>query len=187
MYLGAILWSFGWVISVAIILLNESIGKFKAYSITDSLTGLPNRRSFNDEFDMCLKDIDNLNHRLTILFLDIDNLKIINDRYGHEHGDQALKFFSLAFKETIGLNYDVYRNGGDEFTAILKNVNSPEEVNSLEKRIIDYLAAINTLGYEIEFSLGFAIFGVDGTSKSDLLSAADKHMYQAKVAKRQSM
>ena len=146
----------------------------------DSLTGLPNRTRFQERFTETLQVAKEKEENFSILFIDLDRFKNINDTLGHRVGDLLLIAVSERLLETIGQDDIVSRIGGDEYVILLPN-SDEEKAADIAKRIIDQLSSSFTFGnYEMYItpSIGISIFPKDG---EDLLKNADAAMYQAKI------
>lgn len=149
----------------------------------DQLTGLPNRH-------YCLQwltqAIDNNQHILYVLFLDLDGFKEVNDTLGHDVGDEVLKQAAIRLKETFRENDFIARLGGDEFVVVLPHAKSQQQVTDLAQRIIQRLEEPllpNLKQSAISASIGIAkAIPQDNTSADKLLKAADSAMYKAKKA-----
>lgn len=155
--------------------------KFMAYH--DPLTTLPNRRflieKLNEELDLAKK----CNYIFAIMFIDIDNFKIINDNLGHEVGDYVLKEFSSRLKNNIRQNDTVFRLGGDEFVIFLKIQNGLDDVTAIAKRILKGLRVPFRYGNKellLTSSIGISVYPKDGNNINTLIKHADKAMYDAK-------
>ena len=161
-------------------------------SMTDQLTDLPNRRSFDARFDSELKRTARERTPLSILLIDLDGFKNYNDTYGHQQGDIALKSFAAAFAKTLKRPTDFpARWGGEEFVALLSNTDSEGAIIIAEKirRNIEYLTvpcgtdtdATNWAGAKITVSIGVNTWKHgDSFSKDELISGADSALYTAK-------
>ncbi len=149
----------------------------------DSLTGLPNRRLFNDELIRTL-ELAKMNHyMLAILFVDMDRFKIINDSLGHAFGDRVLQQITKRLSSCIRGNDQVFRMGGDEFTILLPNVFQTEDAEKVANRILhvfDDPIQINEHQLQLSTSIGIALFPDDGEDAETLLKNADMAMYRAK-------
>ena len=149
--------------------------KLQSVAETDPLTGFENRYSYN-KF-LAIKADSDSQHSTCIFMLDINNLKYVNDTFGHDKGDELIKNSSLAIKETF-MNDDgknCYRLGGDEFVAILDNI---EETN-ITNYIYKFLEKQKE--YKVSIATGYAYtsdVSVDGYEK--LMIEADKRMYENK-------
>jgi diguanylate cyclase (GGDEF)-like protein len=150
-------------------------------SLSDPLTGLPNSRFMLGYLGRELSRADRLDRSVSILVLDLDDFKDINDNYGHHVGDRALREVARSLRETIR-PYDIcVRYAGDEFIIVLPDCGRDEaEAKRVElQRAIDGLAFEAAPGQPVRLSLsiGAAVFPGDGTSYEALLAAADGRMY----------
>ncbi|MEW6982201.1 diguanylate cyclase [Colwelliaceae bacterium 6471] len=138
----------------------------------DTLTGLFNRRSLRRELDRA---------KLTgasILFFDLDDFKKINDRYGHNVGDECLQLFAQALTINFRQEDKIFRYAGDEFVIVAKGV-KPEMTDQRIDASRQYLKQHNTLNIPIDFSVGSAYLAVGGEPEQ-ALHQADKAMYELK-------
>lgn len=149
----------------------------------DFLTGLPNRRLFIDRLEHEIKIADRINKPLALLFIDLDYFKQVNDTFGHETGDILLVKVSERINESIRESDTVARMGGDEFTTILPQINSPEDAVKVVRIIIEKLAQpfdLNGTLITISASIGIAIYPKDAQDSKELLQNADRAMFDAK-------
>ena len=161
----------------------------------DSLTGLANRSLFLDRLDQAIESARRTHQKFALLFLDLDQFKIINDSLGHHIGDLLLKQVAARLKANIRSNDTagatgqdpldsvVARLGGDEFTVLLSNIKEPESAAKVAMRLINEIADTYQLeGYEVSMttSIGISVFPEDGMQASVLLKNADSAMYHAK-------
>ncbi|HET9530534.1 MAG TPA: HD domain-containing phosphohydrolase, partial [Blastocatellia bacterium] len=157
-------------------------------ALTDLLTGLPNARALRYRFE---EEADNARrHRdvFSVVMMDLDGFKAVNDRLGHQAGDHLLKELSRLLLSQVRSSDFISRYAGDEFVAILQV--GPEEVGDLVGRI-QKAADQRDFGFGgtsifIGISAGWATFGIDGDTLDELLLAADRAMYSDK-AKRKAM
>jgi len=150
----------------------------------DALTGLPNRMSFHNEFEEALSHAKRHGRRVALLFLDLDQFKLINDASGHPAGDELLKQVALRLKQTLREEDIVARLGGDEFTVLLDDIPSVEDVDLVAEKILQTLATPFHLDHSelvITTSIGISVFPGDGDDASTLLKNADTAMYRAKA------
>jgi two-component system, cell cycle response regulator len=153
-----------------------------ALSLTDELTGLYNRRRFFVLTEQYLKVVHRTRKRSLLLYIDIDDLKWINDHFGHHEGDQALINFATILKKTFRESDIIARIGGDEFVVLLESNDENDEIliTHLYKNIKDN----NATGfhhYSLSISLGVSEFDPRTPSSLDeLLSKADALMYAQK-------
>jgi len=159
----------------------ENMIQYLAYH--DELTGLPNRRYFN-EFLTNLIETQKENDRFCILFLDLDNFKLINDTYGHPQGDALLKHYANHLKYCVRENDVVARIGGDEFLIAIPNL-VENTIEVLTKRIQSVFREpflIENRENYISTSIGIACYPNDGKDYKTLVMNADMAMYEAKNA-----
>ena len=149
----------------------------------DLLTNLPNRHFFNDCLKREIKIANRTKKLLAILFIDLDYFKEVNDTHGHEIGDILLVEVARRIGETIRATDTVARLGGDEFIAILSAVEDENDINKVSKLIISKLSMpfdLNGINITISASIGISIYPKDSLLEKELLSYADKAMYNAK-------
>jgi len=157
-------------------------------SHTDPLTGMPNRRSLDRQLEAGLQKIRHSGVEGTVVVLDLDRLKEINDTYGHEVGDRALRTVGNVLRDTVRENDLCARFGGDEFIVVLWDC-SPEHE---KRRVADLQNAVAAHPFEprpgvrvsLSISAGAARFPEDGTSFEELLAAGDERMYRDKALRR---
>ncbi|ALG67805.1 PAS domain S-box protein [Beggiatoa leptomitoformis] len=153
----------------------------------DSLTGLPNRLLFHDNLIQA-RAWANRHHRLfTLLFIDIDGFKPVNDTLGHAVGDLLLQQIAERLIVSVRETDTIARLGGDEFTMILTELHDPYDASVMAKRIITALQQpfiLNTHQVTISASIGISIYPDDGQDLEQLLKFADNAMYEAKKAGR---
>ncbi len=148
----------------------------------DNLTGLPNRLLFLDRLKQSIKHSRRNHTGVSVLFLDLDRFKEVNDTYGHDIGDQLLQKISKKLSGIIREEDTVSRLGGDEFTIILNDLNE-NNIITLTQKIITAMQeriAIADTNIFITFSIGISNFPQDGDTPAILLRNADTAMYKAK-------
>jgi diguanylate cyclase (GGDEF)-like protein/PAS domain S-box-containing protein len=156
--------------------------KYLAYH--DSLTGLFNRNSLNKYIDDQLKRLDPNKDTLSILFIDFDRFKNINDTLGHKYGDLMLQKASEILCECVKKKEQVFRYGGDEFVIVLDKTDS-SEAETISRKIIEHFSESLLLqGVEVFTtpSIGISLYPNDGENAVELLKSADMAMYFAKVS-----
>ena len=153
----------------------------------DELTGLFNRRSFNQEIPREMERFRRFGHPFTLLMLDLDHFKNFNDTYGHSAGDQALRDIAQILGETARLLDSVVRYGGEEFAVILPQTTREEAVGVAERiRLAVQRHGIDFAGQQlpaITVSIGLACFPNDALDMASLVQRADQALYQAKVTR----
>lgn len=150
----------------------------------DVLTKLPNRLALNDLLESAIASAKLNSDLLAICFLDLDGFKGINDRMGHQAGDNLLIAAAGRMKKAIRENDSVIRIGGDEFVLILSGFKTKEQLTFLLNRILEMLATpfmLEGQRVSISASCGVTIFPEDHSSIPDLLTHADAAMYAAKA------
>lgn len=154
----------------------------------DPLTGLPNRRTFYRQLKGALSSMQqDRPDGLAVLFLDLDNFKQVNDRYGHAVGDQVLVQVSHRLRHQLRNQDVVARHGGDEFVLLLVGDNIRAVVNDVAMRILRAIASplsVNAIDIDIGTSIGVSLYPQHGTSPESLMQHADGAMYAAKAAGR---
>jgi diguanylate cyclase (GGDEF)-like protein/putative nucleotidyltransferase with HDIG domain len=152
---------------------------------TDFLTGLPNTRSLYRHLEGELARCRRSNYPLTVLVLDLDGFKQVNDRFGHIEGNNLLRMFAAALKDSCR-EYDyAARIGGDEFVILVPGM-PPEAVREIIERLQDMTAEVGSeicAPYPLSLSVGQASYPADGDDAETLLTAADHSMYTMKRAR----
>ena len=155
-------------------------------AVTDALTGLPNRRWLVDHLPAILRASGEGRRKVALLFIDLDNFKVVNDTLGHEAGDRVLTDVTACLKATMRLYDTVVRLGGDEFTVVVEGIDSTRDVEDRAGRVV---AAINRLNqtapwgaFSVTASVGIAVFPDHTSDAQVLLQYADIAMYSAKAA-----
>ncbi len=141
----------------------------------DTLTGLPNRRAFLARLS---REVNRPRGELALILCDMDNLKRVNDEYGHEAGDRALKALSDALRTGLRRSDDAYRLGGDEFAVVLSGAGRLD-AERVSQRLQAALAVKRSTGQEVEASFGIAVHEL-GESPEQLVGRADELLYRAK-------
>lgn len=149
----------------------------------DTVSGLPNRRAFEETLERELARSRRTGNPFAIVFIDLDNLKAVNDQYGHAKGDEVIRSVGDALHRVLRPYDFAGRYGGDEFALLLAAPS--EEKSGIAWRISDAVAQIAAeLHVGITISVGVAHCPVDGTKASELVAKADSRMYENKRAKR---
>lgn len=169
----------------------SNLTRFKAYQTQleqmahfDALTHLPNRTLLNDRIRQALAWVQRQGTLTAICYLDLDGFKPINDRHGHEAGDQVLIEIADRMRSAVREGDTVARVGGDEFVLLLNDVDSVEEVDAILGRLQDTIKSpLNSVkGTDITASIGVTLYPVDSSEPDELLHHADQAMYLAKQA-----
>lgn len=149
----------------------------------DELTDLPNRNLFNDRLVKAIQTSDRHKDKVALMFIDLDNFKMVNDTYGHAAGDQLLVEIANRLQATVRKSDTVARLGGDEFVIILQDLNGFQELEVIASKLIHNLSEkINIEKHEVftSISIGVTVYPDDARDMSELLKNADMAMYQAK-------
>jgi diguanylate cyclase (GGDEF)-like protein len=171
---------------VPILIEYEELKKLQINAATDPLTGLYNRRLFEEYFDKELNRSARYNHRLGLVVFDMHVFKQINDRYGHPRGDQLLRAAAQTLRDSLRTSDYAFRIGGDEFALLLPQTDS-EQAMALARRL---RAAFSEqiepmrLGVAVGLDYGVAVYPEDGGQKEALLGVADERLYQWKTYRR---
>ena len=153
--------------------------------IKEGLTGLFNQIYIRQRLEEEIYRSKRYNHPLSLLMIDLDNFKGLNDRYGHTAGDHLLKYFSRLILETVRPSDIAARYGGEEFLIILPETSKEEAqtvAERLRKRISLYPFRIDSRKEDIQFtiSIGVSSFPEYGQTADELITLADTALYQAK-------
>ncbi len=166
--------------------LTEQIEIIRSHAYIDGLTGLNNRTSYKEYLQILQKKMEEQpDYEFSVVVFDINQLKIINDDYGHDKGDQLIRNISLDIRDAFGGNR-VYRVGGDEFVAILDDPDPSDKIEKVRETIVrkNHESPIfHDPSVEIGLSMGFATFDPSkDKSYADVFNRADNAMYADKRA-----
>lgn len=170
--------------------LNEKNKLLNKLSVTDGLTGINNRRGFLDSVQAQVNSLFNEGKAAMLLFADMDNLKQVNDRFGHKNGDYAIKSIARILQESFQQDDVIGRIGGDEFVAFcfLDNPKTPDEMCEKIKKLSTQLNETNGKPYYVDISLGVTTFTCEPTLNiEDVLHKADVALYEHKKNKRKDV
>lgn len=149
----------------------------------DPLTEIPNRILFRDRLEHAIRLAERDNTAFTLMFIDLNGFKQVNDTFGHDAGDALIRICAERLSECMRRSDSVARMGGDEFTLLLQNIESQTDIAHIAEKVIESIshpAQIN--GYEVVVgcSIGIAIYPHAGLDADTLLKNADMAMYKAK-------
>lgn len=173
--------------------LSEARARLEHLAYHDSLTGLPNRAAFREQLDEAIADAGGAGRSLAVLFIDLDDFKLVNDGFGHAVGDELLVHCAERLRAACRRGDLVARQGGDEFLILVRD----SETNEHARRAADAVALSvrETLSRDFQLggvsayitpSIGVSLFPEDGTTADELLKKSDIALYAAKNAGRDS-
>jgi diguanylate cyclase (GGDEF)-like protein/PAS domain S-box-containing protein len=160
----------------------EAREKLEHAALHDSLTGLANRASFLDHLELGLKRATRTGTGVALLFIDLDNFKLVNDNFGHAAGDELLKAVGWRLQAVVRANDVVARQGGDEFLILLGEIASPasELVAGKVRTALSEPFVVDGIEIHVSASIGIGLFPIDGADAEALLKHADAAMYSVK-------
>ncbi len=156
----------------------------------DSLTGLPNRTYLNEELPRLIDEAARRGDSLSILYIDCDNFKNINDSRGHSVGDDYLRSVARRLRDSIASPDLVVRMGGDEFLVVTRHYGLDPDSAAIAERVAAALKKPVRLGeatYSATTSIGLSVYPRDATTMSELLRCADIALYEAKARGRDNV
>jgi diguanylate cyclase len=160
---------------------DEAKARLRSLAMTDGLTGLLNRRGWEERAEGLFANAQRYQQPMTLMMLDIDHFKRINDTHGHEVGDMALKLFARLLRESRRTGDLVGRLGGEEFCIVLANTHK-SACYGFDQRLRSVLSqrAEQELGFPMDFSAGVAVLKDGDGTLTGLLARADAALYEAK-------
>ena len=153
----------------------------------DALTGLPNRTLMRDRFQQATARADRQGSQVAVLFLDLDQFKRVNDRFGHTLGDRVLQMVACRLREIVRTTDTACRHGGDEFVIMLTDLDDAGVAGGIVEEIQRQLATpyrLDEAAIALRCTIGVAVYPADGRAWETLLARADAAMYRAKPATR---
>ncbi len=149
-------------------------------ALHDPLTNIANRRSFDIALDEAAARSARYGWAFTLVLVDLNDFKVVNDRLGHEHGDLVLRQFGMALRRAVRQGDTAARIGGDEFAVILSNAEGTEAIGFVE-RLRSNLAVASV---DIDFTVGTASSPRDSTDPGELMRMSDTRLYEKKGMRR---
>src|SRR6202171_5971426 len=162
----------------------EDLRKLQINATTDPLTGLYNRRFFDDYFEKELNRSIRYSHRLALVVFDLQRFKQVNDLYGHPQGDVVLQMVGTTLRKSMRTSDYAFRLGGDEFALLLPQ-SDPEQAIAMSRRLrAAYQITIEPLhlGVSLGLDYGLAVYPDDGEQQEVLIRVADERLYQLQNA-----
>jgi diguanylate cyclase (GGDEF)-like protein/PAS domain S-box-containing protein len=163
--------------------------RIERLATVDALTQLANRQTFDERAGRLLASSYAEGKRCALLFIDLDNFRLLNNGYGHRVGDEMLAIVASRMRDVVGEPHLIGRRGGDELVVLLVDLHRPDAAVEVARKLIDAICEpARVLGMEIAVtaSVGISFFPQDGIDLDSLLNAADAAMYQAKDSGRRT-
>ncbi|QQO10783.1 diguanylate cyclase domain-containing protein [Breznakiella homolactica] len=163
--------------------LEELNGTMKILANHDGLTGLANRTLLDELSESVIENAKRYSRQFAVLYMDLDNFKPINDSLGHDSGDAVLVEVARRLKKSIRSSDIIARVGGDEFIAVLQNVDTPETAQNIAEKLINGMQRPIRVGKDtvrLGISIGIALYPLHGEDFNSLCRNADNAMYQVK-------
>jgi diguanylate cyclase (GGDEF)-like protein len=164
-------------------LLTSAEQKAKDLAFHDDLTGLHNKRYIDDIFETLCAQAQRMHKPMAVLFLDLNDFKTINDKYGHDAGDQVLQEIARRIQERVRKADIVVRLGGDEFIVLLTTIDNTDDlqtvIDNLQTAIVQPIE-VDQHNCCVDVSIGASVFPENGTRLKDLVRMADSAMYRIK-------
>jgi diguanylate cyclase (GGDEF)-like protein/PAS domain S-box-containing protein len=157
--------------------------QIESLAYRDILTGLPNRRLFNDRLQVAIGQAERQRSRLAVMFMDLDGFKLVNDTLGHAWGDELLRNVAGRLESAVRQADTVARLGGDEFTLLLPGLDRPADAERIAEKVLAALRPPFVLGsreFLVTGSMGVALYPEHGRDSESLVRNADAAMYRAK-------
>lgn len=166
--------------ALVVSLMKHALDRESMYARTDTLTGLSNRKAFNElaqkEFLRCKRS----QSPITVAYIDCDDFKLVNDRYGHAAGDQLLQQVATTIIQQLRVTDIIARIGGDELVVLLPETGATTALIVVERLRQSLIHTANRAGLPITFSIGVAVFKEVPDSIDEMLQRADSLMYEVK-------
>ncbi len=172
-------------VGMILLLLEQQIEHNHYLALHDELTGLPNRRLFQDRLASALERARRTGSQAALLLIDLDQFKHVNDTQGHHAGDQVLRRVATVFSSRVRRSDTVARTGGDEFSVILDQPINREDAELVGQSLIELINEpfeLDKRTVRIGASVGIAVYPEDASDAEGLCIAADRRMYDAKYA-----
>ncbi len=180
---------FGTGVGMLLLLLEEQIARNKYLALHDPLTGLPNRRLFEDRIASAVERSRRAETQMAVITIDLNGFKQINDTMGHHMGDLVLQHIASAFIARVRRSETLARTGGDEFSIILESTLNRDDAETLAgslRQLLNEPLEIEGQKVRLGASFGIAVFPDDGLNAESLCIVADRRMYAAKRRSQES-
>src|SRR5215469_5715923 len=177
------------LVRVPVIIEYGELKRIQLNAVTDPLTGLYNRRLFEESFEKELNRARRYGLPLGIVILDLHRFKEVNDRHGHLRGDEVLRAAATTLERALRTSDSAFRIGGDEFAVLLPQTDAPPAI-ALSRRIEAVFAETLRplqLAFPVTMDNGVATFPQDGDETEQLINVADERLYRSKLANQERM
>jgi diguanylate cyclase (GGDEF)-like protein len=173
---------------VPVLMEYEELKKLQINAATDPLTGLYNRRLFEDHFERELNRALRYGQHLAVVMLDLHQFKEVNDRYGHSRGDLLLRTVAGTLRKSLRTSDYAFRIGGDEFALLLVQSDKDQAATLANRVRTNFAAATESLQLSAALNLdyGLAVYPEDGDQKEVLFRIADERLYEMKQTQREA-
>lgn len=165
---------------LVIVFLQQALQQEQARARRDPLTGIGNRRFFFELAESEMHRAKRYPHPLTVMYMDLDNFKTVNDRFGHEVGDTLLRMITKIINRNIRSTDTVARLGGDEFALLLPETDGASAGSVIDKIHTQLSTAMKRNGWPVTFSIGVVTFLTQPETVDDMVTLVDDLMYSAK-------
>jgi len=176
-----VMFGFFFIMSFTLSGLKEALEEEKKLARADSLTGVANPRYFSElavrEIERCRR----YQHPLTLLYMDCDNFKAVNDQFGHQAGNQLLRVVAAALRNNTRTTDIVARMGGDEFAVLMPETGEQLVPKALERLRTRLVEALQEGGFSVTLSMGAAVYLFPPASMDEVIRSADRLMFLAKT------
>lgn len=163
--------------------LKEREAELEELALHDALTRLPNRVALEERLIAAVSRCERNSRRCAVLFVDLDDFKTINDRYGHHYGDRVLSSIADRLLHNVRASDTVSRLGGDEFVVLIDDILTQEAGLEAGRKLLRSLEepfVIDGHTFHVSASIGIAVYPEGGTTPQELLAMADREMYDVK-------
>ncbi len=175
------------ITAVLFAVLKDALGEEKRLARTDFLTGLANRREFSERVGTEIHRSRRYHRPFTVAYVDIDDFKSVNDRFGHEAGDELLKLVGRTMMENVRSIDVVARLGGDEFALLFPEIEYAASRDALDKVASKLREAVDLHDWPVTFSVGAMTYRKPPRSVEEVIRNADKLMYDVKKENKNSI
>ena len=172
-----------WLLTPLVVNLIRSNAELEHIAHYDGLTGLPNRALLADRIQQAIAQSKRRKQSMAIVYIDLDGFKAVNDKHGHDVGDELLRTVAQRLKIAMRASDTLARIGGDEFVAVLVDLEQPQDCETVLARLLQTAADLVTVGdavLQVSASIGVTLYPQDEAEADHLMRHADQAMYIAK-------